>query len=60
MQSLMFFPLNSRNTKKLKTKMLSFFKQNFFCQIVSKKAKITILYFMKNSQNTNIISDISI
>ena len=39
----LFFPLDSRNTKKLKTKMLSFYKQQaYFSQIVSKKAKITI------------------
>ena len=42
---LMFFPLDRRNTKKLKTKMLSFYKQQMvFIQIVSKKAKITILF----------------
>ena len=52
----MFFPLDSRNTKKLKTKMLSFYKQQtYFSQIVSKKAKITISLFMKNSKNNNII-----
>ena len=37
--------------------MLSFYKQQtYFSQIVSKKAKITILLFMKNSKNNNIIS----
>ena len=57
----MFFPLDSRNTKKLPTKMMSFYKQQmYFSQIVSKRAKITILFFMKNSQNNNIILDISI
>ena len=30
-----------------------------FSQIVAKKAKITILFFMKNSLNNNIILDIS-
>ena len=41
--------------------MLSFYKQQmYFSQIVSKKAKITILFFMKNSQNNNINLDISI
>ena len=57
----MFFPLDSQNTKKLKTNMLSFYRQQmYFSQIVSKKAKIAILFFMKNSQNNNIILDISI
>ena len=41
----MFFPLDSQNTKKLKTNMLSFYRQQmYFSQIVSKK-----------SQNSNII-----
>ena len=36
--------------------MLSFYKQqSYFSQIVSKKAKITISFFMKNSKNNNII-----
>ena len=36
--------------------MLIFCKQQlYFSQIVSKKAKITISYFMKNSKNNNII-----
>ena len=36
--------------------MLMFYKQqSYFSQIVSKKAKITILFFMKNTKNTNII-----
>ena len=55
----MFYPLDSRNTKKIKkikNKMLSFYKQqSYFSQIVSKKAKITISFFMKNSKNNNII-----
>jgi hypothetical protein len=52
----MCYPLDSRNTKKPKTKMLIFYKhQSYFSQIVSKKAKITILFFMKNTKNTNII-----
>ena len=52
----MSYPLDSRNTKKPKTKMLSFYKQqSYFSQIVSKKAKITISFFMKNSKNNNII-----
>ena len=41
--------------------MLSFYKQQpYFSQIVSKKAKITILFFMNNSKNNNIILVISI
>ena len=54
----MFFPLDSRKKqiKKTKTKMLSFYKQqSYFSQIVSKKAKITILSFLKNSNDNNII-----
>ena len=51
----MFYMLDSQNTKKLKnqkTKMLIFYKQqSYFSQIASKKAKITITFFMKNSKN---------
>ena len=44
---------NKKETKK--TKMLSFYKQqSYFSQIVSKKAKITISFCMKNSNNNNI------
>ena len=32
-----------------------FYKQSYFSQIVSKKAKITILFYMKNSNNNNIV-----
>jgi hypothetical protein len=50
------YSLDSGNTKKPKIKMLMFNKQqSYFSQIVSKKAKITILFFMKNSKNNNII-----
>ena len=36
--------------------MLMFYKQqSYFGQIVSKKAKITIIFFMKNFKNKNII-----
>ena len=36
--------------------MLSFYKQqSYFSQIVSKNAKITISFFMKNYKNNNII-----
>ena len=42
--------------RKPKTELLSFYKQqSYFSQIVSKKAKITISFFMKNSKNNNII-----
>ena len=55
-----FYPLDSRNTKKPKTKMPCFYKQqSYFSQIVSKKAKITIYFFMKNSKNNNIILSFS-
>ena len=60
-ECFVFFSLDSRNTKKLKTKMPSFYKQQtYFSQIVSKKATITILFSMKNSKNNNIIFVISI
>ena len=53
----MFYPLDSRNTKKLKTKMLIFYKQQMYLsQILSKKAKITMLFFMKNSKYISVIS----
>ena len=56
----MFYPLDSQNTKKPKTEMLSFDKQqSYFGQIVSKKAKITISFCMKNSKNNNIILSLS-
>ena len=57
---ILFYPLDSRKTKKPKTKMLSFYKQqSYFSQIDSKKAKITISFFMKNSKNNNIILSFS-
>ena len=57
----MFFPLDSRNTKNVKTKMLSFYtQQTYFSEIVSKIAKIKILFFMKSLKNNNIIFVISI
>ena len=41
--------------------MLSFYKQqSYFSQIVSKKAKITISFFMENSKNNNIILGFSL
>ena len=52
----MFYPMDSQKTKETKNKMLSFYKQqSYFSQIVSKKAKITISFAMKNSNNNNII-----
>ena len=52
----MFHQLDNQNTKKLKKLKLIFNKQqSFFSQIVSKKAKITILFFMKNSNNNTTI-----
>ena len=52
----MFYPLDSRSTKNKKQKLNCFYKQrSYFSQIVSKKAKITIKFFMKNSKNNNII-----
>ena len=44
----MFYPLDSQNTNKPNTKMLSFYKQQ--SQIVAKKAKITISFFQKKIQ----------
>ncbi len=55
---LVSYPLDSRNTKKLKIQKLKqqiFCKHPYFTQIFSKKAKITISLFMKNSKNNNII-----
>ena len=55
----MFYPLDCPNAKKLKktkTKMVSFYKQKlYFSQIVSKKAKLTKSFFMKNFKSNNII-----
>ena len=52
----MIYPLDRRNTKKPKTKMLSFYQQqSYFSQIVSEKAKILTSFFMKKSKNNNII-----
>ena len=46
-------------TKKTKTKLLSFYKQqSYFSQIVSKKAQITISFFMKNSNRVLVFSSI--
>ena len=48
--------LDSRNTKKLKTKMLIFYKQqSCFSQIVFKKANLKLSFFKKNSKYNNII-----
>ena len=48
---LLIYPLDCQNTKKLKTKMLSFYKQqSYFSKIVSKNAKITILFFYEKQQ----------
>jgi predicted type IV restriction endonuclease len=35
--------------------LISYKQQSYFSQIVSKKARITILFLMKNSKNNNII-----
>ena len=52
----MIYPLDGRNTKKLKTKTVDFFcKHPYFSQMFSKKAKITTSLFMKNSKYNNII-----
>ena len=52
----MIYPLHGRNTKKPKTKTADFFvNTGLFSQIVSKKAKIVIYFFMKKSKNDNII-----
>ena len=55
----LFYPLDSRNAKKLKNPKLKcrgFYKQqSYFRKIVLKKAKITISFSMKNSKNNNII-----
>ena len=52
--------LDSRNTKKLKTKMLSYHKQKmYFCQIVSKKAMITILLFMRITKKCFVLKEVT-
>ena len=51
----MFYPLDSRNTKKLNETLIFYKQQSYFSQIASKKAKITITFFMKNSKNNNTI-----
>ena len=35
--------------------MLIFYKQSYFCEIVLKKDKIKISFYIKNSKNNNII-----
>ena len=53
----LFYPLGSWNTKtkKPKTEMLNFYEeQSYFSQIISKKVKITILFFMEKLKNNNI------
>ena len=51
----MWYPLDEKSNK-TKTKLLSFYKQqSYFSRIVSKKAKISISFLMKNSKNNNII-----
>ena len=57
-ETLGFYPLDSRNTKTKipKTKMLISYKQwSYFSQVVSRKSKLTISSFTKNSNNNNII-----
>jgi hypothetical protein len=58
----MSYPLDSRNTKKLKNQKLKqlIFQHPYFSHLFSKKAKITISLFMKNSRNNNIILGFSI
>ena len=53
---LLFFPLNSQNNKKLKTKMLIF---NILVKLFRKEAKIPLLFVLKNSKNHKIILVIS-
>ena len=59
----MIYPLDKRNTKKLKKQkqnQLIFFKHLYLCQIFSKKARIRLSVFIKNSINSNIIFGFSI
>jgi hypothetical protein len=53
-------PLDSQKTKLLKTKNVDFSINNSFHQITSKKAKIMILFLLKNPKNNNITLGISI
>jgi hypothetical protein len=49
-------PLDSQKTKLLKTKTVDFLSiTHSFHQIISKIAKITILFLLKNPKNNNII-----
>ena len=57
----MIYPLDKRNTKKLKTKPAdSLINTSISVKFFSKKAKITKSLFMKNSKNNNIILGFSI
>jgi len=61
--SLLIYPLDKRNTKRLKnqkTKPADFFVKLVFQSILFKKAKITKSLFMKNSRNNNIILGFSV
>ena len=52
----MIYPLDRQNTKKLKSKMLSFYQQqSYLSQIVWEKVKILTYFFMKKFKNNNII-----
>ena len=52
----MIYPLDSRNTKKLKNKTADFFvNTRILVKLFQKKAKIIMSFFMKNSKNNNII-----
>ena len=57
----MIYPLDERNTKKLKPKPADFFVNTCISvKFFQKKEKITKLLFMKNSRNNNIILGFSI
>ena len=53
--NLLFYQLDSPNTKKLKKTET----KHILVKLFQKKAKITILFCMKNSKNNNIILDFS-
>ena len=49
----MFHPLDSQKTKKNPSSIEFYRQQSYFSQIVTKKAKVTRSFAMKNSQSNN-------
>ena len=55
--TFLIYPLDRQNTKKTKTKMLSFYQQkSYFSQIVYEKSQNINIYFLRKiKKNSNII-----